>query len=212
MPLCVALLALFAAVSVNGDRTLLKRRSLLQDETNPSLYPNFPFCQCIKPAINPIDVQFTGERSIGGNNYACFAIILKNPNPERGPCRTMDVHKVEFDIKHPRWNADGFAGGFAPANAKAVSWANGNAGTQVLKMTQLGPLTQAQLALLGPAGYPLCWELPAGKTLADVGGLGYDGVRYAVFSSVDFIRGPPVDDCCPIGITGLRPPPPFTPA
>ncbi|KAL6752981.1 Pherophorin-domain-containing protein [Haematococcus lacustris] len=196
MPVLV-LLALVAAVS--GQQLESAGRTLKQVDWNR--YPSFPWCNCDRTTVTPFALRYVGMSIVGSEQFACFDLFLASVPFNPSPCYSMDLYKIEFDIGAPRFNSRGTFNG----SNIAMSWHAGPPPRSVIKFTQLS-VTQAAVASAPGGSIRACFTVPIGSTLTSLSATGGESITYAIFNA-------PASsiDCCPVGSTGLLPPPPRPP-
>ncbi|KAL6761819.1 hypothetical protein V8C86DRAFT_3131301, partial [Haematococcus lacustris] len=191
------LIALVAAVS--GQQLASAGRTL--NQVNWNRYPSFPWCNCDRTTVTPFALRYVGMSTIGAEQFACFNLSLASVPPNPSPCYSMDLYKIEFDIGAPRFNSRGLFNG----SNIAMSWHAGPAPRSVIKFTGLS-VTQASVASAPGGSIGACFTVPLGSTLTSLSATGGESITYAIFNAPSSRL-----DCCPVGTTGARSPPPPSP-
>ncbi|KAJ9506545.1 hypothetical protein QJQ45_019603, partial [Haematococcus lacustris] len=171
------------------------------NQVNWNRYPSFPWCNCDRTTVTPFALRYVGMSTIGAEQFACFNLFLASVPPNPSPCYSMDLYKIEFDIGAPRFNSRGLFNG----SNIAMSWHAGPAPRSVIKFTGLS-VTQASVASAPGGSIGACFTVPLGSTLTSLSTTGGESITYAIFNAPSSRP-----DCCPVGTTGARSPPPPRP-
>ncbi|KXZ51121.1 hypothetical protein GPECTOR_14phG2b [Gonium pectorale] len=177
------------------------------------LYPNFPYCKCVKsPSAYSLSPTI---KSLGGGQY-CFTLSAKvPPGCTSYCCSRADLKKVEIDVR-PACDVSNAVikatvnGVPTKVGAGLYEAPDGPPGATILRLTQLG-------LGLGSDGAEICITLGLNKngqgcTTLEQLCVPPPGLPAGVCSTALFDSQ---NDCCPVdtpGVPSPPPPPPLSPS